>query len=318
MSREYYSSGRISQSKLKYFIDCKEKYHGKYIVNAVQNDDTASMGFGRYYHTLILQPEKINEVYSLDTGLKVEGMMGVFIEEYAKTQDKEASYIKAGFKWSIEKVWENFEKEENQKYYKFLLDTTGKELISKDDFHKGNQMLQKFNSNAEVFHLLNPIGTGLEIYTELIIEWNVNFCKLELQSMLDRVIINNNMKTIKILDLKTTRDYNLKGFTYSIKKYRYDVQAIFYINALMWYIDNNPEWNKYKDYDISFVFVPQCTEFPHHCLKPCDIDSSDLDKAYLEYREALVELETCMLLNDWTSDSNKTDLEGIVTIKLSV
>lgn len=312
--REYYNSTNISQSKIKLFLDSREEYQDRYILNN-RPIDTEALGFGRYYHTLVLQPELLKDKYVIDEGIKVDGMMGIFIEEYAKKENKEAAYTKAGFKLTIEKVWENFGKEENQKYYKFLLTSKGKELINQKDYNKSLYMIDKLNKSCYKT-LLEPNDINVETYTELIIEWYVPYVKLPLQSMLDKVVINHTTKTIQILDLKTTKQPTIRRFAYDAKYYKYHIQAAFYKSAVEYKILT--EWTNLEDYTIEFIFLPQYTSSPYHTLRPVKLCKDDMDKGYLDYRNALLAIEECMILNIWESDSDLVNLiDGIAEIQLN-
>lgn len=325
----YYDNNRISQSKVKLFLESKEKYFYRYVSNNYTESDTGSLGFGRYYHTLVFQPELIKAKYIVNSGFKVDGMMGIFIEEFHKLHKiaglsselaKQEAWVKSGFKWSVDKVWEKFTKEnENKIYYKYLDELNGKECIKQEDYIKGIKMLEKLDENTEIQNLLNPVdflGSPLEVYNELEINWENNCSSLPLKSMLDRIIINTGVRTINILDLKTTKCSNLKSFKNDMKNYKYYIQAIFYINALEYLINNDYNWSKYKGYKIDFIFIPQYTEAPYHTLRPIRLSQENLNKGYLEYREALIDLELCMNTGVWKSDDIYSDSEGIVTLDL--
>lgn len=166
---------------------------------------------------------------------------------------------------------------------------------------------------------MNPIdiiGNNIEIFNELIIDWEVTYSSLKLKSMLDRVVLNHSNKTITIIDLKTTKCKSLKSFRYDMINYKYYIQAVFYINAMEYKISTDPDWSKVKDYKIEFVFVPQYYEVPYNTLRPIRLTNTDLEKGYEEYRNALISLELCMNTNIWESDDDHTDIKGIVTLNL--
>jgi hypothetical protein len=325
----YYNNTRISQSKLKLFIESREKYFYRYVQNNEEESDPSFLSFGRFYHAMVLQPEILKTKYSIAANYKVDGLMGTFIEEYFKAHNiaglklekaKEIAYNKAGFKWTIDKVWEKFTTEyPNMIYYKFLKESKDKETIKKEDNDKAVKMFDKLQENTEVINILNPedpLGGTVEIFNELEIDWSVTYCSLPLKSMLDRVIVNHNTKTITIADLKTTKCSNLKAFRNDMKGYKYYIQAIFYINAVEYLVENDEKWKKYKDYKLDFVFIPQYTEAPYHTLRPVRLSQSNLEKGYSEYREALIEMEACMLTGVWKSDDIYSDMKGIVTLDL--
>lgn len=330
----YYESNKISQSKLKLFLESKELYFYRYIQNNYINSDTESLGFGRYYHTLVFQPELIKDKYIINSGFTITGNMGVFIEEFYKLHildslpediAKQQAYIKSEFKIPIETIWRKFQDTEDPKninnliYYKYLKSTKGKESISQNDYIKGQKMLHSLTNDIKIQEIMNPIdiiGNNIEIFNELIIDWEVTYSSLKLKSMLDRVVLNHSNKTITIIDLKTTKCKSLKSFRYDMINYKYYIQAVFYINAMEYKISTDPDWSKVKDYKIEFVFVPQYYEVPYNTLRPIRLTNTDLEKGYEEYRNALISLELCMNTNIWESDDDHTDIKGIVTLNL--
>ncbi len=330
----YYESNKISQSKLKVFLDSKEKYFYRFVQNNYKSNDTDSLGFGRYYHTLVFQPELLKSKYVVNNGYTVGGNMGVFIEEFYKAHivaglqeetAKQIAYEKSEFKLSIDTIWKKFQDSDDPKnvnnllYYKFLKTTKGKEFISQEDYEKSLLMYDALTNNKKIMNIIAPediTGGNIETFNELIIDWEVTYCSLKLKSMLDRVVVNHYNKTITIVDLKTTRCSNIKSFKYDIINYKYYIQSIFYINALEYLISVDPNWSKLQNYKIEFILIPQYTELPYNMLRPVRLSIRDLERGYEEYRNALIELEACMNTNIWESDDNHTDMEGIITLNL--
>ncbi len=316
MSNSYYESTAISQSKIKTFLESRETYYYVYVCNN-KPEDLNHLAFGRYYHTLILEPDKISEKYVIDSGLKVNGKMGIFIEEYFRTGNEKLAHTLSEFDWSLEKVMHDFndvKKETNKKYFEFLKSLEGKELISKDDYYKGQRMLANFGQDCR--NILNPESDDCIIHTEYYIKWFVPYAALELKSLLDRVVINHTKRTITIVDLKTTKVKNIRNFSYECKKYKYHIQAAFYKSAVEYLLYT--EWSDLKDYTIDFIFIPQCTEAPYHTLRPFRLTEEDMQKAYMEYRQALIDIETCVITNYWKSDYDILDSQGVATLSLNI
>lgn len=73
---------------------------------------------------------------------------------------------------------------------------------------------------------------------------------VECKALPDILYINENTKTIYVIDIKTTSE-PLYNFARAIDKYRYDIQAAFYVDAVA---------REFPDYIVTFQFLVQNTE----------------------------------------------------------
>lgn len=315
-NNNYYSDSRISQSKIKQFINSKSLYKAIYIDNYIKQKDTESMGFGRLYHDYLYQPELIEDKYIIiPEDCKVDGMMGKFIEFYINNTAEEA-YRLSGFEQSFNTTWKSFtegkNKDKYQKYHNLLLEAEDKVVITDLDKSIAKNMKDIYIRDNK--HLQIAIEEDWLIFSEQEIFFKSNFSNLELKLKIDRIYIKPDFSQIIIEDAKSTEDYNTQQFIYTIKKYRYDIQQSFYKLGVQNWIEQ--KFNKIIPYyNIQFIFIPQRKSYPYEILDFIEVDSISEDKAYKDWTEALGDLEACITTNNWGIDkSNYEENRKIVKI----
>jgi len=137
--------------------------------------------------------------------------------------------------------------------------TKYKEVMSKSKWN----LIQDLKTAAYEHQLANSLlahaepFSNIEEYNETVIFWeyDVDGYKVTCKYMLDRLVIDHNTKTIKLIDLKTTS--HIGSFDKSIETFNYNRQFAFYCQALL---------NKFKgleDYKREiYVIALQIKELP--------------------------------------------------------
>ena len=101
-----------------------------------------------------------------------------------------------------------------------------------------------------------------------------------------------------LVDVKTTTDASLREFSRSIAKWRYHVQAA-------WYIDG---YQKAADVQVhGFMFVAVESEAPHAACAYM-LDDASLDLGREIYRRDLNKLAGCRQYNEWPGYSNEIEV----------
>lgn len=230
----YFEVQALSNSALSLFNYDVESYYKAYVQKVYEPKESDSLLLGSLVHMLLLEPEKINDTYCILTK-KVEGKIGVFIEEYARTGDENAAYQKAEFKIAFANVWENFQKPENQNYYTSLIISKDKILVSSEEFSKAKRLKEAVDKANQIGLVLEGLEwdrfTEFEIYFYL----EKNGKTMPAKAKLDELYISKCCKFVKYIDHKTdskNRSYEyLETFKYW-KTYR---QLAFYDNAIRQY-----------------------------------------------------------------------------------
>jgi len=313
---DYYNKEGISQSMIKTFIKSKHLFKSIYIDKLIPSSDTESMKFGRFQHTFFYEFLEINKKYGFIPQYSiVEGKMGEFIKAFVHNTAEDA-YKLAGFELSFERIWKDFTTGKNsdkyKKYHEILLEADGKEIVSEEWFHTVDKMKNAYIKDNEVLKM--AIREGWSIYKEQEVFWRSNFSGLPLKAKIDCIYINPDFTKVVIEDLKSTDNYNLKEFIYTIKSYGYDIQQSFYKLAVQsWILE---KFNKIIDYtDIEFIFIPQRKVYPYNIIDFVEICYIDEDRAYNVWSKALMELEECITLDSWGINRDEyTNYRKIITL----
>lgn len=128
--------------------------------------------------------------------------------------------------------------ERGNQYYQDLINSLGKIVITTEDNFKISTIVQNLRTHfrtKEYFdrdlYVENP---NVDIYYQLPIYFEID--GVECKSLLDMLIVFRNPETYKIesvqpVDLKTMQGDTM-NFIWSVKKWRYDIQAAFYTEAI--------------------------------------------------------------------------------------
>lgn len=156
----------------------------------------------------------------------------------------------------------DFEKKGAIPYLKSLFEARGRLVLSEEDttIINGATMSVQTKPNTAAFfgHDLGKNTLSLDVYNQLVIYFDLQTSSavLSCRSLLDRVIVNHNDRTVQIVDLKTLAGKTL-DFVSSLQTWRYDIQSAFYTNAIRAWMDVMG----YNTYSIlPFVFVVETTK----------------------------------------------------------
>ena len=109
-------------------------------------------------------------------------------------------------------------------YYKDLIKSKGKTVISQEDYAKAVTCHASMVSDSYISKYLKP-GPNQQLIKKQVIQFE--YRTVECKGELDLVFIDHDKKTITPLDVKTIGT-SVYGFLYNFWKYRYDFQAAVY------------------------------------------------------------------------------------------
>ena len=277
---DYHSLRYVSQSSIKDFIKSPVLYKHIHVDGNRGTGESSNMSLGTLVHTLLLEPNTFKFQYMvLDEG-----------ERPSPGQTFAAAVNK---NWRESKVADAAD--------------TGRKLISQSLYEVADGMVQAVCAHKLASSFLFPTDGGWDVFTEKTILWKYSCSDVELKSKLDRILVNPRLGKAIILDYKTTTANNLMEFGWSVKKYGYDIQDAFYVDAVeSWLEEQYPG----IVFDIHFYFIPQKTTIPYQVLGVIQLDEQTVQAAREKYTMALMELEGCLHTNVW-------EQEEVITLRLS-
>ena len=213
-----------SSSSLKDFSMDRKKYHKKYILNqVVEDEESKAATTGRLVETLLMEPHLFDEKFHISTCMSTPtAMMLDFVEALYKytveatTEDgmvtrsfedlcKDA-YADAGFKITLEAVLKKFIGSEAEIYYKEIREVRSKKLtvVTTKEIENAEKVVLELRTNpvtAEIVNLVND--TQYSVFNQLQVE-GYNVLEHKFKSMMDKVIVDHKSKTVQVYDLKCT------------------------------------------------------------------------------------------------------------------
>jgi hypothetical protein len=213
-----------SSSSLKDFSMDRKKYHKKYILNqVVEDEESKAATTGRLVETLLMEPHLFDEKFHISTCMSTPtAMMLDFVEALYKytveatTEDgmvtrsfedmcKDA-YADAGFKITLDAVLKKFIGSEAEIYYKEIREVRSKKLtvVTTKEIENAEKVVLELRTNsvtAEIVNLVND--TQYSVFNQLQVE-GYDVLEHKFKSMMDKVIVDHKAKTVQVYDLKCT------------------------------------------------------------------------------------------------------------------
>ena len=260
----------FSYSSLNRLLFSPKLFYRDYILKERETKMDKHLIEGRLIHLLLLEPDRFNEEFvmtplkmpsdSVKRVLRNVSSKIVDPNNHVKLKDLDDQILKA---LKEENLYQSFKEdskrldkivtEESEEYFKFL-QTTGKTIIDADTFARCMDRVVIIRANSDAINLLMEEGTDwdldhIQVYNEKKLNCDLNDYKFGLKGIIDKYIIDDESKTITIVDLKTTAK-PLENFAETVDFYNYWLQAAIYSLLVIKNVDE-----KQQDYKIIFKFV---------------------------------------------------------------
>jgi hypothetical protein len=281
-----------SSSSLKDFSMDRKKYHKKYILNqVVEDEESKAATTGRLVETLLMEPHLFDEKFHISTCMSTPtAMMLDFVEALYKytvdatTEDgmvtrsfedmcKDA-YADAGFKITLDAVLKKFIGSEAEIYYKEIREVRSKKLtvVTTKEIENAEKVVLELRTNpvtAEIVNLVND--TQYSVFNQLQVEGYEVFGHM-FKSMMDKVILDHKAKTVQVYDLKCT--WSVENFYSEYYLYRraYIQGFLYHKAAETWASEMG-----YGDYTILYprFIVCDSTNYSNPLVYVMSVDSMD-------------------------------------------
>lgn len=286
-----------SSSSLKDFSMDRKKYYKKYILNeVVEEKDNQAANMGRIVETILMEPDEVdNRFYMSACASPPTGLMLEFVEAlYRHTRDAtdesgkvtrpmnelmEDAYKDSGFKIKYEAVVSKFIGSDAEIYYNEIrkVRTNNLTVVTSQDITHGEKIVEELKTNSATAHIVNLVNSvQYSVLNQFQIE-NYEVDGHPFKSMLDKVIVSHNTKSIQIYDLKCT--WSVENFYEEYYLYRRAyIQAYLYKKAIE-HLTKDPEheWYGYTVENPQFIV---CDSTNYYSPLVYTLDDGDMKDAY--------------------------------------
>tara|TARA_R110000824_G_scaffold197053_6_gene380404 strand:- start:4605 stop:5585 length:981 start_codon:yes stop_codon:yes gene_type:complete len=263
---EFYAKDfNFSYSSLNKLLFSPKFFYKDYILKERETRTDKHLIEGKLLHLLFLQPEKLNDEFSIVPSKIPSDNVRKVLNDLKKHNNPNMSELDDEILKILEfhNLYQSYKEDskrldkiqtpENAQYFHFLLEE-GKDIIDNDMLAKATERVELMKANKNVMKIMNHKVTDfeidpIEIYNEKYLECKLKNYKFGLKGYIDRFTIDHDKKEITIIDLKTTSK-GLEKFAETVDFYRYWMQAVIYITLVM---KNMKE--KVSNYKINFNFV---------------------------------------------------------------
>ena len=258
----------FSYSSLNRLLFSPKLFYRDYILKERELKMEKHLIEGRLIHLLLLEPDRFDEEFRVvPTRIPSDSLRKVLYDISQHTDLTELSIVddkiilqslkNVGLYQSLKDESKRIAKvrtTECEDYYGFKTNSRGLEVIDNDMLTRATERVDIIKSNKDVMALLMEQGTDwdldhIQVYNEKKLNCDLNDYKFGLKGIIDKYIIDDESKTITIVDLKTTAK-PLENFAETVDFYNYWLQAAIYSLLVIKNVDENQQ-----DYKIIFKFV---------------------------------------------------------------
>jgi len=331
-----------SSSSLKEFSLDRKKYHKKYILgDNVEETDNKAATTGRVVETLLLEPEEFDNRFFLSTCMSAPtGLMLAFVEGLYKytmeatnefgevTRDfaeicKDA-HAESGFKIKLDSVLGKFIGSDAEIYYKEMREVKAKGLtvVTTEEIGNAEKIVEELKNNFVTSNVVNLVNSAR--YT-VMNQFQVEGYEVDghtFKSMMDKVVVDHNLRTIQVYDLKCT--WSVENFYEEYYLYRRAyIQAYLYYHAAI-SLTQDPE-SEFYGYTVNQPRFIVCDSTNYFNPLIYTLTDSDLMDAYEGFehkgrkypgvKKLIADLNWAIDNNVWNISRENYINNGLVNIK---
>jgi hypothetical protein len=184
-----------------------------------------------------------------------------------------------GKRFTIAPTIDRRTKDGKEKWEKFMQEADGLSVLTREQ----DTIIEGIN-NAIYKHPAASYLLGLTGESEIMVNWTDEVSGLPCRGIFDRLTTS-----AIIIDLKTTDDASPKGFARSCHKYRYHVQAAFYMDGLQASRNVTAE---------GFFFIAVEKSAPY-LVGVYYLNAEDLQRGRDQYRKDIEAFQNCLNIDEW-------------------
>lgn len=298
----YYNRNEISNSAIGYYLESPFKLK-KYLDGKLEDAESSALDNGKLIHAFFLEPDVFHNNYiKIDLSIP-QGKMTDFIRKIVELEqslkkegyeftweEKDLLRLKeeVGFSWSFPRVWQEFQKTDNQQLYSILTGLYGKEIYGEDEEKMLNRLKENILQHKGANEIINAEEKdGKTIFNEIEIYWEYKN-GIKCKAKIDKIIVDSTNLTVTVVELKSTSK-PLRYFEHEIKKYAYYRQIAFYLKEALKALEkeHNLDFSLFK---IQHKFVVLETR-GLNLVRVVDLDESNIIQGEIEYSTCLDQIK---------------------------
>ena len=255
----YRADNALSYSKLSQFFK-----NGPKALISNEKIDTPSLRFGSLVDCILTAPEEFDDRFYVAEIDKFGDKMRLIVEmlnqmcpDAETIEDCIDQYMietlntvgyQSGWKddTRIKKV-----KELGAEYYTVLKYSTGKIVISPQEFSEASQCVQTLKTHPFTYQIFE-CNEDEEIFYQL--KFKENLSGVMARCMFDIIKVNHKLKTVEMIDLKTTGK-NEEEFERSFLDWNYWIQAQLYRSILLEVLGEDEYFGDFTMLDFKFLVI---------------------------------------------------------------
>jgi hypothetical protein len=328
-----------SSSSLKEFSMDRKKYYRKYVLGeSVEDKDTQAATTGRVVETLLLEPEEFdNRFYMSSCAAAPTGLMLSFVESLYKftkecTDDNgnvtrtfedisKDAYVESGFKIKYDAVISKFIGSDAEIFYNEIRKVRSMNLtvVTAEDVSNAEKIVEELRNNPVTKDVVNLVSSSrYSVFNQLQVE-GYEIDGHQFKSMMDKVVVDHDAKTIQVYDLKCT--WSVENFLEEYYLYRRAyIQAYLYNQAAYKFRDDT----ELSTYDVLPPKFIVCDSTNYYNPLIYTLSDKDLENAYngftyknREYKgvsELIKDLKWALENNVWNISRENSINNGLVNI----
>ena len=331
-----------SSSSLKDFSTDRKKYYKKYFLGEkVEDKDSSAANMGRIVETLLMEPHLFDDKFYMSSCVSTPtGLMLDFVEAlYRHTRDctdedgmvtrpmnelLEDAYKDSGFKIKYEAVIGKFIGSEAEIYYNEIrrVRTLNLTVVNTTEISVAEKIVERLKTNSTTGPIVNLVNSArYEVIDQMQVEGYTIDGHL-FKSMLDKVVIDHNERTIQPYDLKCT--WSVENFYEEYYLYRRAyIQAYLYFYAML-HIANDKD-SPYYGYTVNYLQFIVCDSTNYYQPLIYTLDLEDMEDAHKGFihkgrtypgvKDLIAALTWCLETNTWDISHKNYLSNGVVNIK---
>jgi hypothetical protein len=331
-----------SSSSLKDFSTDRKKYYKKYFLGEkVEDKDSSATNMGRIVEVLLMEPHLFDDKFYMSSCTSTPtGLMLDFVEAlYRVTRDatdefgvvsrdfadiSQEAYVISGFKIKYEAVIGKFFGSDAEIYYNEIRMVRSKNLtvVNTMEISIAEKIVEQLKTNSATGPIVNLVNSSrYEVIDQMQVE-GYTIDGHQFKSMLDKVVIDHDKKTIQPYDLKCT--WSVENFYEEYYLYRRAyIQAYLYYRAMLSL--GGDKASTCHGYHVEYLKFIVCDSTNYYQPLIYTLDDDDMEDAYKGFvhkgrtypgvKDLIAALTWCIETNTWTISHKNYLSNGIVNIK---